>query len=699
MPDIQSFQLLVHDASNIDTETTLGITSLMFEAKCYVEAAVTDGEGNPIDSKRGWVSTSSEKLQEPNATSTWNATLDLGPVSLDSRVEIVLKRSFALKVYQVGRTVTTVQELLDMDEKAVFLLFNEKEDVVPDPVKHLPALVRVSAKDKKEAPPKKKYDKHLMIITRGTRGDVQPFVALARGLAEMKNWEITFVTETTFKANIKKYATVEQGAIHWRPSGGDTMTRVNDPLAQKAINLKISAKQTNAMQKIFLARSEIEFFPSEPAIYYWAKELKPDYLMFGFTMVSISMIASEALGIPLLGFVLQPTSIPSIEYPPVIPLKEANYKKLTEDSIKQAHEHHHLIKYCMDNTPVVSKLKDLSHDNVNGLASLRERRGLHVFDGYEVNAWQELLDGNYPLIIPINETMYGGKPKDWSENTVFTDCIFLRGDSVPPIADDAQAFLDKAKGMDGKVVVLAFSSMPVSKSQIVSIALKLVQECKEKVCVFALVGKQLALPLDDHIQQAAQTAQDDGRLFIASGAPFGRLFSLVDAVVLHGGLGTTSETLQAEIPAIVTGVLLLDQRFWGARCSELKVGPFGVHIDDFSDTCVDTVDKAVASDSVWRTNAQEIGKKMKEQAGEDVSGVQRNVEWVLRLSKEAKPYKYETDEELVKSGREARGAKGVAEGFKSLIEDFYNSSKAEKAASRSTPEFLKTDSVYLSVQL
>merc|ERR1712176_740853 len=170
------------------------------------------------------------------------------------------------------------------------------------------------------------FSKHLMIVTRGTRGDVQPFMALARGLAEIYNWEITIVTEMNYKKNVKGHSKVDAGAIHWRPSGGDTTARVQAALSQKAINLKITSRQTNVMQKLFLARSEVEFFRSEPAIYYWAKTMKPDYLMFGFTMASLTAHVSEALNIPVIGFLLQPTSIPSPCYPPVIPLKEESYK-------------------------------------------------------------------------------------------------------------------------------------------------------------------------------------------------------------------------------------------------------------------------------------------------------------------------------------------------------------------------------------
>lgn len=159
-------------------------------------------------------------------------------------------------------------------------------------------------------------------------------------------------------------------------------------------------------------------------------------------------------------------------------------------------------------------------------------------------------------------------------------------------------------------------------------------------------GGQMDDPFPDKtVETAADNALHSGRLFLASGAPFGRLFSLVDAVVLHGGLGTTSEVLQAKLPAIVTGVLLLDQRFWGSRCKEMEVGPFGVHVDDFPDVCVEYVNKALEDGSVWRENASKIGSMLIEEAGDDPSGVRRNVECVVRMSELAKPYFYRRDDD------------------------------------------------------
>lgn len=48
-----------------------------------------------------------------------------------------------------------------------------------------------------------------MLITRGTQGDVQPFVALARGLAETYGWLVTIVTELHYREFVKSHSNVQ----------------------------------------------------------------------------------------------------------------------------------------------------------------------------------------------------------------------------------------------------------------------------------------------------------------------------------------------------------------------------------------------------------------------------------------------------------------------------------------------------------
>eukprot|EP00971_Amphidinium_carterae_P226060 4483749-Amphidinium_carterae.1 len=91
--------------------------------------------------------------------------------------------------------------------------------------------------------------------------------------------------------------------LHFRPSGGNTMSQTRSSLSLKAMR---AGQHMDALQALFLAKSEQNFFCSEPCFYYWAWEEQPDFIVFAFTVTHIAMIISEALDIKIVGFFLQP---------------------------------------------------------------------------------------------------------------------------------------------------------------------------------------------------------------------------------------------------------------------------------------------------------------------------------------------------------------------------------------------------------
>ena len=55
----------------------------------------------------------------------------------------------------------------------------------------------------------------------------------------------------------------------------------------------------------------------------------------------------------------------------------------------------------------------------------------------------------------------------------------------------------------------------------------------------------------------------------------------MDLFVVHGGLGTTVEALRMHKPIAVTGILLMDQRWWGKAVERFGVGPAPASADCF----------------------------------------------------------------------------------------------------------------------
>eukprot|EP00300_Choanocystis_sp_HF-7_P011985 c17698_g1_i5.p1 GENE.c17698_g1_i5~~c17698_g1_i5.p1 ORF type:complete len:334 (+),score=98.80 c17698_g1_i5:153-1004(+) len=276
------------------------------------------------------------------------------------------------------------------------------------------------------------------------------------------------------------------------------------------------------------------------------------------------------------------------------------------------------------------------------LNKLRTARGLRPFHG-AMSIWTEMLKQNVPVIVPIHVEAFGGKPEEWGESAVLTDFIFLRrgGGSQGPLAPDMKRFVDEAHARKSPIVVMAFSSMPVPRLDIIRDAIQILDCSKHSPSIIALIGNakdsQANGTLMDRTEQSANDWKAKGRLFEDKGAPFGTLFQEIQCAIIHGGLGTTAEALRAGLPTIVTGTLLMDQRFWGNRVSELRCGPLPVHIENFNEKAAEFVDKAIQPGSAWAERAREVADLIRAQSAD---GVPENVEAIRRMAAMAKPVQF-----------------------------------------------------------
>jgi len=464
----------------------------------------------------------------------------------------------------------------------------------------------------------------VLIITRGTRGDIQPFIALARGLANMLGWLVTVCTELNCKAFVKSNADVSNGAVRFLPSGGDTSAHINTAVSRWAINSK-----SEFMQAMMLARSEIEFFDSAPVIIHWARTLKPHLCIYGFTLPNIAMMISELLRIPIIGFILQPSVIPSHD---TVAVESINSHFLCcFDKVEEQVTGH----------TVQSWLK-WSQENAPALSSINSVRAHYSLPPLRMNSYEALQKHNMPIVIPINPFCFGPRPEDWADNTVFTDFIFLRQENkVAKLDRTFSEFIAAAKASKSPIVLLAFSSMPIPRTTILDIAVKIVEQCAQMPRVIAMVGgDQAKEPLEDELDGKVRILKDSLKLLEANNAPFGALFPHMSLLIIHGGLGTTAEAIRSGLPVIVTGVLLFDQRFWGRRVAALNLGPEPSHFDDFKDECVAQVEKCLSPE--WMERCREVAKQAQ---GHTEDGVEENVLAIKRFFQECpRPWISPTEE-------------------------------------------------------
>lgn len=478
------------------------------------------------------------------------------------------------------------------------------------------------------------YRPKVMLITRGTRGDVQPFVALARGLIKYHNCDVFIVTELAWRKfcvdNLKDLKTVEGQRRWWfRPCGGDTAQRVNTDLSQTFLSY---GQHSVAIQALVYSRSEVEFFDSEGCFYHWAWKEKPDFIVFGFLLTHVAMIISEALQIPIVGFIFQPQR----EIEPFLSSSALEELMGPLREVLAGPRFIATLQQVMERMPDKYTLRDLRMSR--GLAPARGN--ISASNQQE----EELRYQGIPRIVPVSPVALGETQEKGLEakGMTLTDFIFLRKDGGPKPSEREKEkkvlnFIEQAKREKRKVLLMTFSSMPVGLQRILRIAIIICRHCRVqevRPVVIAMVkgqpeevGRNAAH--EEELQQIAKDRQNLERkkrlLVMHEPLDFGAFFPKVDAIILHGGLGVTSEALLAGKPAITSGILLMDQRYWAARLFELGCGSQGISVDDLlsgddEDRC-ERVKKLVfqalseEGDRSWAKRAREVQSSIQDYRG------------------------------------------------------------------------------------
>jgi len=121
------------------------------------------------------------------------------------------------------------------------------------------------------------------------------------------------VTEARWKGwVVAQCADITAGAVRFVCSGGDTQRQT-----ETWVSKEIMGSKTEALQELMLAASEANFFASAPVFMHHLARLqataatKVDLIINAFTLTGVALMCGEAHGIPVAGFCLQPTCIPS----------------------------------------------------------------------------------------------------------------------------------------------------------------------------------------------------------------------------------------------------------------------------------------------------------------------------------------------------------------------------------------------------
>jgi len=203
----------------------------------------------------------------------------------------------------------------------------------------------------------------------------------------------------------------------------------------------------------------------------------------------------------------------------------------------------------------------------------------------------------YPILYGFSPSVIL-PPTDWGANTHVTGYWFLDPpeDWKPP--QELSDFIDSGF----PPIYIGFGSMssrnPQETANLIVEALELSKQ--RGIIVSGWGGMQKAdLPKS---------------VFMVDSVPFSWLFPRVGAVVHHGGAGTTGYGLRSGVPSIIVP-FFADQPFWGHLVAKLGVGPEPISRKKLTaERLAKAIEKAV-TDQTMRLRAVDLGSKIQAEEG------------------------------------------------------------------------------------
>lgn len=357
----------------------------------------------------------------------------------------------------------------------------------------------------------------IAIQTLGTRGDVQPYIALALGLQEA-GFVVSLATSPQFEA------AVTQRGLAFEPLPGDIVDLVQTPLGKAALSGRHKIAST-----LRLLRKIRPMFERLVAAQ-WAAAQGADAIVYHPKAIGGVHIA-EKLGVPAFVALPLPGLSPTSAFPsPLLPF--ADLGPLNRAS--------HLL---------VTRFGDLAFRK----PVRRWREEALGLSGH--SNWLALRGRPVPRLYAYSRAVVP-VPDDWDEDAVVTGYWFLdRAAAWQPPAE-LMAFLEGGR----PPVYVGFGSVPsADPDHMTRLVLDALMKSGQRGVLATGWGGLSARQMPAHVCVVDQ-------------APHDWLFPRMAAVVHHGGAGTTAAGLRAGRPSIVCPAFG-DQAFWAHRVHALGAGP------------------------------------------------------------------------------------------------------------------------------
>ncbi len=408
------------------------------------------------------------------------------------------------------------------------------------------------------------------VIAIGSRGDVQPYLALSQGLIEA-GYTVRLATHAEFETLAREYT------IPFFPLDDGMQAFLQPERVRKVLD---------AGENVFLFVYRLARFYDPLVTTYmqrcWGACQDADVIIVAPLSFLIGYSIAERVNKPLVATFLQPTLLPTKflpeagapplpQWPPLIGNLFNYHSHLMADAI-----------FWRLFTPAVNRARQ----QVYHLPPL-PKKSLFASLPHVVDL---ILCAYSPLVIP--------RPPDWGETTQLTGFWSLGAPSGWQPDPSLVAFL--ASGPPP--IYVGFGSWSPHRPD----------ETLDLVKKALSLAKQRGVILIERTQGSDQRRSDT--LYVTNGVPHEWLFPRMQAIVHHGGAGTTAASLRAGVPTIIVPHAV-DQQFWGERVAKLGVGPKPVARRHLSTYKLADLLTAVGRNQDMQRRAQEVGPALRKENG------------------------------------------------------------------------------------
>lgn len=404
----------------------------------------------------------------------------------------------------------------------------------------------------------------VLVATVGSRGDVQPYIALAQGLNSAGH-EAVLCTAQHFASFVKGYG------VAYAPMSNGFVDMMTSPAGSQAIEAGVIGRWATIKPLFTLIRQAPSFLRQmQEDIWQAALQCRPDAIVFHPKCIGARSIA-EKLGI--LAVVASPT-------PLVVPTGEFAAIGLPELRLGSAVNR---LSY---------RLVDAGYRGFHRVTNAfrRESLGLppvaHGEEGAEA-----------PQVLHAYSQHLWPRPKDWPDTAHVTGFWFAEPQDWSP-DEWLVRFLDAGE----PPVYVGFGSIAgTNRRQLAQVVVEALRTANVRGVVATGWGGMEF----DNVPSS---------VLVIDEAPHDWLFPQVSAVVHHGGAGSTAAGLRFGKPT-VTCPFMLDQPRWGQRVYTLGVGAKPIPRRKLTARKLADAVQWASHDERVRARAEELGERLRSEGG------------------------------------------------------------------------------------